>query len=150
MPPQKHLCKQSVACCHRLMRTPIFKLILYDEKHNKSVEKKSYCWTLKHLTKNGHFWWRNITSGEKKDCKRQNGPKVLSALTLSTPLGKGGATISDEFTEKFQTAFDPPPHFWKIILQFFYDIYGCICQGCRRFLTISDPRWDQPISDIFI
>ena len=26
----------------------------------------------------------------------------------------------------------------------------CICQGCRRFLTISDPRWDQPISDIFI
>ena len=25
-----------------------------------------------------------------------------------------------------------------------------ICQGCRRFLTISDPRWDQPISDISI
>ena len=25
-----------------------------------------------------------------------------------------------------------------------------ICQGCQRFLTISDPRWDQPISDIFI
>ena len=25
-----------------------------------------------------------------------------------------------------------------------------IRQGCRRFLTISDPRWDQPISDIFI
>ena len=25
-----------------------------------------------------------------------------------------------------------------------------ICQGCRRFLTISDPRWDQPIRDIFI
>ena len=25
-----------------------------------------------------------------------------------------------------------------------------ISQGCRRFLTISDPRWDQPISDIFI
>ena len=25
-----------------------------------------------------------------------------------------------------------------------------LCQGCRRFLTISDPRWDQPISDIFI
>ena len=26
----------------------------------------------------------------------------------------------------------------------------CISQGCQRFLTISDPRWDQPISDIFI
>ena len=26
------------------------------------------------------------------------------------------------------------------------DIY-IICQGCRRFLPISDPRWDQPISD---
>ena len=25
-----------------------------------------------------------------------------------------------------------------------------VCQGCRRFLTITDPRWDQPISDIFI
>ena len=25
-----------------------------------------------------------------------------------------------------------------------------ISQGCRRFLTISDPRSDQPISDIFI
>ena len=25
-----------------------------------------------------------------------------------------------------------------------------ICQGCPRFLTISDPRYDQPISDTFI
>ena len=25
-----------------------------------------------------------------------------------------------------------------------------VCQGCRRFLTISDPKWDQPIRDIFI
>ena len=34
MPPQKHLCKQSVACCQGLMRTTIFKLILYDEKQH--------------------------------------------------------------------------------------------------------------------
>ena len=36
--------------------------------------------------------------------------------------GTGHATKSDEFSEKFQTAFDPPhphPHFWKIMLQFF-------------------------------
>ena len=32
---------------------------------------------------------------------------------------------------------------WHIFVTF-------ICQGCRRFLTISNPRWDQPISDIFI
>ena len=34
-------------------------------------------------------------------------------------LGKGGATKSDEFSEKIQTAFDLQPSFWKIILQFF-------------------------------
>ena len=35
-------------------------------------------------------------------------------------LGKGPATKSDEFSEKFQTAFGPqPPHFRKTILQFF-------------------------------
>ena len=47
---------------------------------------------------------------------------------LSLSLGKGGATKSDEFLEKFQTAFDPPPppNFWKIILQIFYEGYGCI------------------------
>ena len=37
----------------------------------------------------------------------------------STDLGKGPATKLDEFSGKFQTAFDPPPHFQKIILQFF-------------------------------
>ena len=30
---------------------------------------------------------------------------------------------TDEFSEKFQTAFDPPPHFRKIILQFFSKIH---------------------------
>ena len=39
MPPQKHLCKQSVACCQGLMRTPIFKLILYDEKQHVPMLK---------------------------------------------------------------------------------------------------------------
>ena len=42
-------------------------------------------------------------------------------------LGKDPATKSDEFLEKFQTAFDPPPpHFWKIMLQIFYNGYSCI------------------------
>ena len=34
-------------------------------------------------------------------------------------LGKDGCTKSDVFSEKFQTAFDPPPHFRKIMLQMF-------------------------------
>ena len=44
-------------------------------------------------------------------------------------LGKDPATKSDEFLEKFQTAFDPPPHFWKDILHFFYNGYACIYAG---------------------
>ena len=36
-------------------------------------------------------------------------------------LGTGRATKMDEFSEKFQTAFDSqPPHFQKIILQIFF------------------------------
>ena len=36
-------------------------------------------------------------------------------------LGKGPATKSDEFLEKILKAFDPPPpHFRKIMLQFFF------------------------------
>ena len=30
------------------------------------------------------------------------------------------ATKTDELSEKFQTAFDPPPHFRKITLQILY------------------------------
>ena len=32
-------------------------------------------------------------------------------------LGKDGVSKIDVFSEKFQTAFDPPPHFWKIMLR---------------------------------
>ena len=41
-------------------------------------------------------------------------------------LWEGPATKLDEFLRKCQTAFDPPPHFWKIVLQILYDRYGCI------------------------
>ena len=34
------------------------------------------------------------------------------------PLGTGKVNRSDEFSEKFQTAFDPPPHFRKVTLRF--------------------------------
>ena len=45
--------------------------------------------------------------------------------TLSM-LGKGPATKSDEFLEKFQTAFDPPGSFLENYIANFYDRYGCI------------------------
>ena len=32
--------------------------------------------------------------------------------------GTGKVNRSDEFSEKFQTAFDPPPHFRKVTLRF--------------------------------
>ena len=35
----------------------------------------------------------------------------------------------DDFLEKFRTAFDPPPHFWKILLQFFIMDMAAFMQG---------------------
>ena len=41
---------------------------------------------------------------------------LIKMMALMLRLGKGPATKSDEFLEKFQMAFDtPPPHFWKIV-----------------------------------
>ena len=41
-------------------------------------------------------------------------------LILKCHLGTGDATKMDEFSEKFQTAFDllPPPHFRKIMYKY--------------------------------
>ena len=44
----------------------------------------------------------------------------------------GDAAETDEFLEKFQTAFDPPPHFWKIIMQFFIMDMVAYTQGGMR------------------
>ena len=44
--------------------------------------------------------------------------------------GKGPATKSHEFLEKIQTAFDPPPDFWKIMLQFFMIDIVAHMRGC--------------------
>ena len=51
----------------------------------------------------------------------------LNPKFLTVFLGKNLPTKSDDFLEKFQTALEPPPpHYWKIILQIFYNGYGCI------------------------
>ena len=48
-------------------------------------------------------------------------------------LGNGGATKLDEFSEKFQTAFDPPPLiFGKLYCKFFImDMFVCFQVGMR-------------------
>ena len=49
-----------------------------------------------------------------------------AALNMSG-LGKDPVAKSDDFLEKFQTAFDPPtPSFLEIMLHIFCNGYGCI------------------------
>ena len=48
-------------------------------------------------------------------------------------LGNGGATKLDEFSEKFQTAFDPPPLiFGKLYCKFFIMDMVAYLQGGMR------------------
>ena len=72
-------------------------------------------------------------------------PFWKQAATDLIAYGKDPATNSNECLEKFQTAFDrpPPPHFWTIILQFFYNGYGHIYARRHRPDSIS---WYQLIS----
>ena len=44
---------------------------------------------------------------------------IKDLLSVLPTKDLSDATKTDEFSEKFQTAFDPPSHFWKIILHFF-------------------------------
>ena len=44
----------------------------------------------------------------------------LSCSISTAPLGTGDATKTDEFSEKFHTALDSPPHFRKIMLQIIF------------------------------
>ena len=64
-------------------------------------------------------------------------PRSIFLIFYSKGLGKDAATKSDEFLEKLQTAFDPPPHFWKIMLQIFYNGYGRIYARSHRPDSIS-------------
>ena len=44
--------------------------------------------------------------------------KFIRSVNLTRPLGMPHISKTDEFSEKFQTAFDPPPHFRKVTLRF--------------------------------
>ena len=67
------------------------------------------------FTKEPQFAPKDATKEIRSQLHPPSVPEQRVDVALS---GKGGATKSDEFSEKFQMAFDPP-HFRKIILQFF-------------------------------
>ena len=50
------------------------------------------------------------------------------------PLGTGDDTKTDEFSEKFQTAFYSSPRFRKIMLQIFYQLHAqkALFKGCQN------------------
>ena len=55
--------------------------------------------------------------------------KVPPIISVCIYLGKGLATNLDDFLEKFQTAFDPPPPFGKLYCNFFImDMVAYICK----------------------
>ena len=47
----------------------------------------------------------------------------ITSFLYLCPLGKHPLSKTDEFSEKFQTAFDPPPHFRKIMLRICSEIH---------------------------
>ena len=60
----------------------------------------------------GRVLWLNCQK------RKQNITKKSPIFGPNSWLGTGDATKTDELSEKFQTAFDPP-HFRKIMLQYF-------------------------------
>ena len=59
-------------------------------------------------------------------------------------LGKDPATKSDDFLEKFQKGFaPPPPYFWKIIVQFFFimDMVAFMQGGIGQIISVNISRY---------
>ena len=66
-------------------------------------------------------------------------PWRSSSQKIMGTESKGQATKSDEFSEKFQTAFDPSPLIFGKLYCIFYDRYGCIyLHICCCFLSVSN------------
>ena len=53
-------------------------------------------------------------------------------------LGKDGATKSDEFSEKFQTAFDPPS-FSENYVAIFFMMERSLCEWVTSFFSVFIP-----------
>ena len=62
------------------------------------------------------------------------------------PLGTGDDSKMDEFSEKYQTAFDPSPHFQKTMLQIFYQLRAqkALLKGPKYATWISGLKMTLP------
>ena len=66
---------------------------------------------------------------------------VRNSAHSRTHLGKGGYSKTDEFLEKFQTAFDPPPSFSENHVALFATKLRqkCVCSVWRDCCVLYDP-----------
>ena len=81
------------------------------------------------LKRKGRGGVKGVLSNVKKNCRIRK---------QVHPLWKDPATKSDEFLEKVQTAFDPPPSLLgNYIATFFYNGYGRIYATRHRPDSIS-------------
>ena len=136
-------------------------------------ETPSHCWLLRHFPCSACvFSWpitvMHIIFG--RDCSRLGHFKVLFCFTINLTAKVMKTEIKhwnlNRIHSRFQGSDLPSKsraqdHIhtaqnlsWKTrlkgVVRWTIWMSKKIRQGCQRFLTISDPRWDQPISDIFI
>ena len=80
------------------------------------------------FTKEPQFAPKDATKEIRSQLHPPSVPEQRVDVALS---GKGGATKSDEFSGKFQTAFDPPPSFSEnyVAIVFMTDMVAYICEG---------------------
>ena len=64
--------------------------------------------------------------------KLHSDARISQNSSETVVLGKGGCIKSDEYWEKFQTAFAPPPSFLENYVAIFYDGYGLIYARSHR------------------
>ena len=80
---------------------------------------------------------RRCCSGQILRTTRDWRPSTFIFSPRMARLGKDPATKSDEFLEKFQTAFDIPPSFLENYIAIFYNGYGRIYARRHRPDSIS-------------
>ena len=87
-----------------------------------------------------HLWLKSNRQLPIEELPRSSWVDIVSTSKLYHDFKQyiDPATKSNEFLEKFQTAFDPPPHFLKIILQFFImDMVAFIQGGIGQIVSVN-------------
>ena len=122
----------------------LFHHILYHNKKGKHKQTKiiwqnllkwnSIFFTRSDLTTDDHLHnWKRWTSSSSSALLGQHLSPFLVRVDDAMTKGRVALPNRMNFRKKIQMAYDhyPPPHFRKIMLQIFYDRYGCIC--VRRY-----------------